>query len=1147
MRWSAISAAVLVLMACSSAEHVSSLDAGVAPAPLLSEDARTLRRHLREAPEPNSTPLPTPGDKPAAAAIGPQTFAVPAPISPMPDGSGRFVMRRANWSTFFTSSGFAWSLSAGARDGRGRRGDHVEERTTGSDEQGWGVHCTLVTAREGAVRGDRQGKGRVHHYVGAKHAWATNLPTYESLVWEDAWAGIDMVAVPARGGMAYRFVLSPGANVSDVRMRWHGASAVRVVEDGRGLEVETGIGVLHVRGLRAFAGMPGQPRTELAVRHHLHVDSAGSMPATDVGFAVDGWDGSVPLVIDPTVSWSSFPSGTGEDGGSGIAVDGSGNALVTGSTMSSDFPSVGGFKTTFGAYQDAFVTKINSTGGLVWSSYLGGLGGDAGLAITVDKAGAAFVTGFTFSKDFPSDGGFKTTTDEYVHDAFVTKVSSVGTLVWSSYLGGSGIEFAYGIAVDGGGNALVTGYTTSPDFPSTGGFQTTLGGSEDGFVTKVSSAGALVWSSYLGGNSLDRGGGIAVDSSGNVFVAGQTESTNFPSAGGFQTTFLGVRDAFVTKVSGAGALVWSSYLGGTWSDWGTAVAVDGSGDAFVTGGVSSPDFPTSGGFLTKKGGPGNLDAFVTKVSGAGALLWSSYLGGSGTVCCGKDEFGAGIAVDGSGNVVVAGSTESPDFPSTGGFKTTRGGTSDGFVTKVSGTGALLWSSYLGGSLSDSAVDVTADGFGNIFVVGSSVSGDFGASGSPDAYVAKIGPGALLGAPCAAGYECASLTCVDSVCCDKACTGDCEACTLAKKGSGADGSCGVVAADTNPRGRCAKDSGYPANCLSDGLCDGAGGCRTFAKKGTPCDLTTCSGGFVSGKACTGVSATCASTTTACAPFVCGADACKIACAGPSDCASDAFCAPTGLCEFKRKDGQPCEASGECTSGNCVDAVCCNGPCNGQCEACNLPSSIGSCAPVTGKPIGATRKPCDGAGTVCEGTCDGKVAEACGYPPATTTCGKCTGARVPYCDGKGGCSAPVECDGHFACAGEKCASTCVGDSACVAGHRCSEGKCWPDVAKCSPDRKSSIDSAGSATKCSPVLCDVASGLCGAVCKSTADCVEGTVCDSTNRCTAPTPLTSDSPTSDGGGCSQSRGLPGAMEWAGCALLLALGCRRRARRPSD
>jgi len=339
--------------------------------------------------------------------------------------------------------------------------------------------------------------------------------------------------------------------------------------------------------------------------------------------------------------------------------------------------------TNGGGLGDVFVTKLNATGtALVYSTYIGGSYWDEGYAIAVDGSGNAYVTGYTKSTDYDVTPGAFQTTREGRQDVFVTKLNETGTaLVYSTYLGGSGYEAGYGIAVDGSGNAYVTGYTDSPDYDVTpGAFQTTRGGYRDAFVTKLNETGtALVYSTYIGGSGGEEGYGIAVDGSGNAYVTGYTYSTDYDvTPGAFQTKNGGGRDVFVTKLNATGtALVYSTYIGGSNNDEGYGIAVDGSGYAYVTGWTLSTDYDvTPGAFQTTNGG--GRDVFMTKLNATGtALVYSTYIGGSG------EDRGYAIAVDGSGNAYVTGYTESTNYDVTPRiFQATNEGRQDVFVTKV---------------------------------------------------------------------------------------------------------------------------------------------------------------------------------------------------------------------------------------------------------------------------------------------------------------------------------------------------------------------------------------------------------------------------------------------------------------------------------
>jgi Bacterial Ig-like domain (group 3)/Beta-propeller repeat len=353
-----------------------------------------------------------------------------------------------------------------------------------------------------------------------------------------------------------------------------------------------------------------------------------------------GYDAFVAR-INPAGSalvYSTYLGGSGDDSGSSIAVDSAGNAYVTGDTESADFPTMNPLQPAKSGGYDAFVARLNPAGSaLVYSTYLGGSGGDSGSGIAVDSAGNAYVTGYTESADFPvTSGAFQTVCGDVgcaYADAFVTKINTTGSaLVYSTHLGGNGSDLGNGIAVDSAGNAYVTGRTFSTDFPTTpGAFQTI--GSGDAFVTKINTTGsALVYSTYLGGSMSDSGNGIAVDSAGNAYVTGSTDSNDFPTTpGAFQKVCnLGKNcgnyywDAFITRLNSSGsALVYSTYLGGSMSDSGNDIAVDSAGNAYVTGGTQSSNFPTTSGAFQKvcNGGSNcakNADAFVTKINPSAA-------------------------------------------------------------------------------------------------------------------------------------------------------------------------------------------------------------------------------------------------------------------------------------------------------------------------------------------------------------------------------------------------------------------------------------------------------------------------------------------------------------------------------------------------
>jgi len=545
--------------------------------------------------------------------------------------------------------------------------------------------------------------------------WRTDVPNCTAVVYRDAYPGIDLRLQGAGGLLTTAWTARDGADLSQVGFHYDGNASVTETEAGE-LLIEAPWGLLL--------------QTSPTAREE--VSTAGVASTVRAASAQTGAS-SVTLVYSTYLGGGSFEDGWG------IAVDVNGSAYVTGYTESADFPTAGPYQTDQGGI-DAFVTKLSASGSaLVYSTYLGGGDNDYGLGIAVDLNGSAYVTGYTWSTDFPTAGPYQT--DQGVWDAFVTKLSSAGNaLVYSTYLGGGNYDVGNGISVDVNGSAYVTGFTSSTDFPTAGPYQTDQGG-HDAFVTKLSAAGsALVYSTYLGGGNDDYGYGIAVDVNGSAYVTGGTYSTDFPTAGPYQTD-QGGHDAFVTKLSAAGnALVYSTYLGGSGSEFDHGIAVDVNGSAYVTGWTGSNDFPTAGPYQTYQG---HGDAFVTKLSAAGnALVYSTYLGG------GTADYGYGIAVDAGGSAYVTGRTASADFPTVGPYQTDQGGYNDydAFVTKLSAAGnALVYSTYLGGGGDDHGRGIAVDVNGSAYVTGRTYSTDFPTAGpyqtvqgGGDAFVTKLG-------------------------------------------------------------------------------------------------------------------------------------------------------------------------------------------------------------------------------------------------------------------------------------------------------------------------------------------------------------------------------------------------------------------------
>jgi hypothetical protein len=399
-----------------------------------------------------------------------------------------------------------------------------------------------------------------------------------------------------------------------------------------------------------------------------------------------------------TLIYSTYLGGTGNDIGYGIAVDADGNAYVTGSTASLNFPTAPKVGTTCLAFQcsnspcctfiDAFVTKLDPNGGLTYSTYLGGGGGETGYGIAVDNSPTPdiYIVGFTTpgsSNPFPTHNPLQATPGGS-HDAFLTKLSTNTGLIYSTYLGGSANDIAYSVAVDTNRNAYITGSTSSLNFPTANAFQSAPGsaGITDAFAVKVSADGSTrIYATYLGGGDADEGNGIAVDSGGNAYITGMTQSRVpplFPTQNALQPSHGGgVQDAFVTKFGPAGSVVYSTFLGGSTQDWGKGIAVDSWGNAYVTGFTAGSSFPTLNPLQACNT---NQNVFVTQLNPTGSALgFSTCLGGS------NHEQGHGITVDTAGNAYITGYTNSANFLTVSPYQQNLGSINqdDSFVVKIS--------------------------------------------------------------------------------------------------------------------------------------------------------------------------------------------------------------------------------------------------------------------------------------------------------------------------------------------------------------------------------------------------------------------------------------------------------------------------------
>ncbi len=673
----------------------------------------------------------------------------------------KFLSRGSGYVVFLTASGMVFSAHSQfvANPGTPANAQPAPNQMQGAAV----IQLNLVGANPSPVAvGENQQPGTVNYFIGRDRSkWHTKVPTYGKVHYKDVYPGIDLVYYGNPSQLEYDFEVAAGANPRQIQFDVKGADSVSV-DAGGDLVLKTKQGALHVKSPVLY---------QIFNNMKLPISGGFSLKSsTRVGFSLTGYDQTKPLVIDPVLLYSTYLGGLADDQAVGIAVDSAGSAYVAGWTQSTNFPLAS--QGTMPSGTNAFVAKLDVSGSsLLYSDFIGGSSDDYGQAIALDSENNAYLTGYTCSSDFPMVNGFQTSMVA-CWDGFVSKLSTDGSsLLYSTYLGGSNQTQPYAIAVSSSNDMYVAGYTYATDFPLRNAYQATVspnGGGvygQYGFVTHLTADGsALVFSTYLGGNTnvpyncgypcwgepSSTIQGIAVDASGNAYVAGNTNTSNFPTSDGAYmpsaNTPGNAQIMFVSEFSSSGSLLYSTYFGTTTGDptSAAAIAVDSTGSAYLTGtAYSDGTFPVtapnlcdpgtygwscSNGFITKFNPTGTglaystflpvynsatpqslaldaednayvlssvygggvttvnpIEAFtnqgdllITEVDPTGSIqLFGTYLGGNG------NDSPAGIAVDASGGIYVAGYTDSSDFPVTAAaLQNTEGGNTDAFVLKV---------------------------------------------------------------------------------------------------------------------------------------------------------------------------------------------------------------------------------------------------------------------------------------------------------------------------------------------------------------------------------------------------------------------------------------------------------------------------------
>jgi Domain of unknown function DUF11/Beta-propeller repeat len=720
------------------------------------------------------------------------------------DSRVRFLARGKGYAMTFGPEGAAVSLlsrPSGKHDSESQKAEPLRMKLVGADQHA-------------SVTGAEPLPGKTNYFLGNDPSkWRHDVPQFAQVRYEDIYPGINLVFYGNQGRLEYDFQVAPGSDPAQAELEFDGAKRLELAEGN--LIIKGEAGDVRLEAPRVYQEIAGQQQ---AVEGSF-VLRAGNR----VGFALGAYDHSQELVIDPVLTFSTYFGGTGDEHSPSIAVDGSGNIYLAGSTTSPNLPvATGLLQTTLRGAQNVFIAKITpaqTNGGtsvLDYVTYLGGTGTDSSAGIGVDGAGDVFVAGTTSSTDFPTTANtaYQTGPEPGSTGAthvFVSELQFDATkLLYSSYLSGNGADVASGMTIDAKGYIYVTGTTTSTDtstnsqiqFPASGlpqaqPFQSASRGPSQFFVTKVNTAsaksGSITYSTYFGGTNfvgttlIANGGGITVDTNGNIYFTGTTnytytgcqgcQTTDFPILNAYQpcldqpttvvivnpatcsnATSFSTPDAFVAKLNpnssaGTGQLLWSTYVGGSQSDSGTGIALDtGAANVYITGTTNSPDVtalttfgayqlcldtplnPAAGTACPTITAPGPNDAFVARLSNPAtstiatnvSLTYFSYLGGTG------NEAGLAIAVDTASGALITGWTQSTDFPvfpNPNSIQSTLNGTQDAFLARlntVAVTGQTTtgsYSNFFGGTGVDQGTGIAIDANSNTYLAGDTNSVD----------------------------------------------------------------------------------------------------------------------------------------------------------------------------------------------------------------------------------------------------------------------------------------------------------------------------------------------------------------------------------------------------------------------------------------
>ncbi|MFC1508289.1 SBBP repeat-containing protein [Candidatus Omnitrophota bacterium] len=683
------------------------------------------------------------------------------------DPQVKFTTRGSGATMFFTQEGTTFLLSRETEESAAKRaqkrsvvyvGDPSDLRNNNIERESFALKVKFLDANPTpAVTGENRLSGNSNFFIGNDTSkWQTDVSNFEKVRLSNLYEGIDLVYYGNNSSVKYDFVVKPGEDYSRILLTYdlgeNAQSGALSINDKGEMVVSTPLGDMIERKPYAYQCIDGK-EVEVNVWYEI-IDSVSNR----FGFGIGEFDPNFELVIDPELVYSTYIGGSALDEGMDIYADNNGFVYITGKVSSSAYPvTTGSFDESFNGHTyDAFVTKINTTGsGLVYSTFIGGSASDVASGIAVDSSGNAYITGTSPSSDFPTtygaydesyNGG--SSSNEGRGDIFVAMLNASGnSLVYSTFIGGTGDDIGKQIVLDGSNNIHITGQTSSSDYPTTtGAYDEVYNGTNDVVYAKLNSTFSnLLYSTFIGGSSNEIGNNIALDSTGNIHICGNTSSSDFPtSSGAYDETYNSSWDGFITKFNPSGNIIFSTYLGGSGNDGIYNQDVDDSGNIYLAG-YCSTGFPTTTGAYDETHNGAEQEGFISKINASGnLLLYSTFITGSGRGYI-KD---LKLSPDGSGILNFVGLVYSGGFPVTAGaFDESFNGEPDGVLGRFSiSDNTLLYSTYFGGSGNDALDCIDIDESNNVYVSGQTYSSDFptttGAydeshNGLADTFVAKF--------------------------------------------------------------------------------------------------------------------------------------------------------------------------------------------------------------------------------------------------------------------------------------------------------------------------------------------------------------------------------------------------------------------------